>query len=337
MVACIDLFCGAGGLTNGLLSAGVNVVAGVDFEPSCRFPYEFNNRVRFVQEDIAALSSERLGRSFGSASVKILAGCAPCQPFSSVNSNKKLRDPRKAMLGHFVGLIEGVRPDVVISENVPDVLRSPQMQGLIEDLAWLGYHVWADVIDCSLYGLPQKRKRLVLLASKHGRLDLPPPGGKARTVRDAIGHLPPIQAGEFLLSDKYHTAPALSPLNLKRIRESVPGGCVFDLPESLLPGRYVRNPKSRFRSAYCRMSWDLPSPTLTTQFFGYGTGRYGHPDQDRAISLREGALLQGFPEGYEFVSPGESITFKKVGRLIGNSVPPLLGEVIGRAVLGHLG
>lgn len=88
MVACIDLFCGAGGLTNGLLSAGVNVVAGVDFEPSCRFPYEFNNRVRFVQEDIAALSSERLGRSFGSASVKILAGCAPCQPFSSVNSNK---------------------------------------------------------------------------------------------------------------------------------------------------------------------------------------------------------------------------------------------------------
>ena len=159
---------------------------------------------------------------------------------------------------------------------------------------------------------------------------------RTMTVRETIGSLPPIKAGERDPQDELHTASSLSPLNLSRIRVSRPGGTWRDWPEELQASCHRKDTGATYPSVYGRMEWDRPAPTITTQCFGYGNGRFGHPEQDRAISLREAAMLQTFPESYAFAPPGAPIKFNKMGRLIGNAVPVRLGEVIARSLVGHV-
>jgi len=338
-IACVDLFCGAGGLTHGLVSEGITVVAGIDVDEACRYPFEANNAAKFINEDVGRLTPKRLEELFGVAEIRVLAGCAPCQPFSTYAQRYDvIGSPRWGLLYQFGRLVKRTRPDLVTMENVPSVAKHTVFADFVETLQKLGYHVHHKVVDCSVYGLPQNRRRMVLLASRLGPIELiAPTHSRPTTVRDAIGTLEPISQGEAHPTDALHAASKLSDLNLQRIRASRPGGTWRDWPRHLVADCHRRETGRTYPGVYGRMVWDEPAPTLTTQFYGFGNGRFGHPEQDRAISLREGAILQGFPQSYSFVPDGASVHFKTLGRMIGNAVPVTLGKVIGRSIVAHLG
>ena len=349
-LAAVDLFCGVGGTTHGFLRAGVPVVAGVDIDPTVRYAYEHNNRpARFIEHDVAKLDPRELKACFPRGAVRVLIGCAPCQPFStysyryrSARLSRRKRDGRWALLDAFARLVDCLRPEIVTAENVPELMRlkHPSYVRFVRTLEDAGYHVTAKIIRCADYGVPQTRERLVLLASRLGEIDLIPPTHDARsyvTVRKAIGKLKPIVAGGAPPShDPLHRSCSLSALNLKRIRATPQGGGWQNWPRAMQLDCHRRQSGKTFPSVYGRMSWNDLAPTLTTQCYGLGNGRFGHPVQDRAISLREAALLQTFPPDYRFAAPDEPITFKHVGRHIGNAVPVSVGEAIAKSILAHV-
>lgn len=342
-VVCVDLFCGAGGLTQGLRQAGVKVVAGVDLDPACKHPYESNHDgIRFHLANVAELEPAVLDEWFGNARVRVLAGCAPCQPFSSYAFRYKKRnegDDRWRLLNHFGRLVSDMkpRPDIVTMENVPAVIKHPVFKRFRDTLMALGYKVWAEVIHCTSYGLPQRRRRAVLLASLHGDIKLCEARfSEPRTVKDVIKSLPVLRHGGIDKNDRLHAASKLSPLNLERIQASKPGGTWRDWPQHLVAECHKRKSGRTYPGVYGRMKYGEPAPTLTTQFYGFGNGRFGHPTQARGISLREGAVLQGFPLDYSFVPNDVPIQFRSLGRLIGNAVPVDLGRAIGESIIGHV-
>jgi DNA (cytosine-5)-methyltransferase 1 len=192
-------------------------------------------------------------------------------------------------------------------------------------------------LDAAQYGVPQSRRRLVLLGSRLGNISLPKPKKSASpTVRSAIGGLRGIAAGKKNAVDPLHSARALTPRNLARIRIAKPAGTWKEWPKSMRAACHTTDSGRTYPSVYGRMSWDKPAPTITTQFYGFGNGRFGHPDQDRAITLREGSLLQSFPKSFKFAEDGSRVNFRAIGRLIGNAVPPALGQAIGKAIVDHV-
>lgn len=338
-ISCVDLFCGAGGLTHGLVRSGIRVTAGVDLDPACRYPFEENNPgSKFVAMDIARLSGREVLRNYEKGSIKLLAGCAPCQPFSTYAQRYDIdRDNKWALLDEFGRIVREVEPDLVTMENVPALRDHIVFKRFVNMLERRNYFVWHDVVSCENYGVPQARKRTVLLASKFGQLEFSSRSRtKIKNVRDAIGSLPSLSAGEACPSDKLHSSSALSPLNLERVKASKPGGTWRDWPKGLVADCHKKDSGKTYPGVYGRMEWDKPAPTMTTQCFGFGNGRFGHPEQDRAISLREAALLQSFPRNYKFVPDDEPVQFKVLGRLIGNAVPVALGYAIGKSINEHL-
>jgi len=342
-IVAVDLFCGVGGLTHGLKLSGINVSAGIDIDPTCKYPYEKNNRTAvFVEEDVAQLSNKTVLKYFGDADVKVLVGCAPCQPFSlyTLRYRKKGRtDEKWKLLNAFSDKICAVLPDIVSMENVPELAKENIFLEYKTVLEKHKYTVSWGIVFCPDYGIPQNRRRLVLLASRHGRITIIPPmynTSNYRTVRDAIGSLPSINAGEVYEDDPLHSSSLLNKKNLERIRESLQGGTWRDWNEKLQLACHKKNSGKTYPSVYGRMCWDKPSPTITTQFYGYGNGRFGHPEQDRALSLREGAILQSFPRNYEFTDPENPLNRRKIGTHIGNAVPVLLGKAIGESIKVHL-
>lgn len=338
----VDLFCGAGGLSHGLKLEGFHIAAGVDIDGACEHAFETNNGAKFIREDVTGFGRGRLEGFFGEAETKILVGCAPCQPFSKYAQG--LPESKKwFLLKEFGRLIAETEPDIVSMENVPGLAnfkRSPiynEFTGLLEKH---GYNTKAEIVYGPDYGLPQTRTRLLLLASRLGQIDFVPKTHspeKYTTVRQAIAHLPPIAAGGSSYRDRLHAAARLSELNLKRVRAAKAGGTWRDWEDkSLKLDCHEAETGNGYVSVYGRMSWDEPAPTMTTQCHGFGNGRFGHPEQDRAISLREAAILQSFPSDYEFVPKGAKIHFKTVARMIGNAVPVTLGRVVGQSIKQHL-
>ena len=345
--AVVDLFCGVGGLTRGLEKAGLNVVAGIDNDPTCEYAYNENNKSRFIKEDVSTYSAKDLAELFGDADCKILVGCAPCQTFS--DQSRKIRkqkdlttDPRWTLLNSFADYIEKIKPDIVSMENVPGLSKFPIFNEFCNRLKRNGYgDPYVQIVDCAKYGLPQKRRRLVLLASRYDKpINLVSHEdkrfAKKRTVKDAIGELPSIDCGQMHEKDKLHKCAGLTPINFERLKHSKQGGTWRDWPEDLLTSCHKKESGKDFTSVYGRMRWDEPSPTMTTQFFYIGAGRYGHPEQNRAISLREGALLQTFPKGYKFFRNTEDMAMSTISRHIGNAVPVDLGRIIGISIQEHL-
>jgi DNA (cytosine-5)-methyltransferase 1 len=339
-IAAVDIFCGVGGLTHGLLKEGIPVYAGVDIDPKCRYPYEKNNNCMFFEQDVARLSGYEVASFFPIEHTKILVGCAPCQPFSTYTRGKKERKLHKwGLLSAFGRIIREANADIVSMENVPQLEKEAIFKRFVADLRSQGYAISYSNVNCWTYGVPQSRTRLVLFASKYGQISLVPPThfpNRLRTVRKAIGLLEPIKAGKISVRDALHRASTLSFRNLRRIRASKPGGTWRDWDDDLVADCHKAETGETYAGVYGRMAWDSIGPTVTTQCHGFGNGRFGHPEQDRAISLREAALLQTFPRHYKFVAPDDLVTFHHLGRLIGNAVPVRLGRIIGRSILKHL-
>lgn len=343
-IEAVDLFCGVGGLSAGFLRAGIDVRAGVDLDGSCKYAYEKNIKAPFLSRDVAEMSGAEVVNLYSPNASRVLVGCAPCQPFSMYtgryrqNETAEDTDKRWAMLREFARIIEEVSPDVVSMENVPRVAIHPEFNAFVARLEAAGYVVNYQKVRAQNYGVPQRRTRLVLFASKFGSIDLAAPSHEhsPMTVREAISSLPPIKAGEVHADDRLHQSRNLGEINLRRIRATREGGSWKDWDESLQLACHRKVGGKSFRAVYGRMSWDEPSPVITTQCLGIGNGRFGHPEQDRAISIREAAILQSFPVDFEFLAPSDPVSQLRLARQIGNAVPVKLGEAVARSIKQHL-
>ena len=340
MGSVVDLFCGAGALSHGFLLEGFSIACGYDTDESCRFAFETNNNTVFIRRDVGQLDPRDLIQEFARGIPKVLIGCAPCQPFSRYSQGRE--DPKWTLLQDFGDLAAAVSPDVLSMENVPQLIRfkgGSVFKSFVSKLENAGYRVKWKTVECTDFGVPQSRSRLVLIASRYGEPRLPQPThGQEHylSVWDTIRDLPALKAGQVDTEDPLHRASSMSDINLQRIRASKPGGTWRDWDDALVAKCHKRTSGRTYGSVYGRMDWHFPSPTITTQFYGFGNGRFGHPDQDRAISLREGAMLQSFPRYYRFARSGEPLLFKRLGRMIGNAVPVALARAIARAIAEHL-
>ena len=347
-ISAVDLFCGVGGLTYGLQQVGINVVAGLDVDETCKYAFEENNDATFISKDIRKFTGAELSELYPENSLKLLVGCAPCQPFSSHTRKNKNRssDDRWSLLDDFGRLIEEVKPHLIAFENVPLIRKENIFTNFCNKLRSLNYHFDPElIVYCPDYGIPQKRCRLVLIASIWGEVELiskthsgSPEDGLHRfqTVKDAIGDLPKIKDGDVYESDPLHRSSKLSDMNKKRIKQSKPGGTWKDWDEELRLPCHKKSSGKGYTTVYGRMKWNDLAPTITTQFNNLGSGRFGHPKRHRALSLREGALLQTFPKDYKFVAPDSPIVTSRIAAYIGNAVPVQLAKVIGESIQKHV-
>lgn len=340
----LDLFCGVGGLTCGLKKAGLDVLAGFDLDKTCKYAYEINNNVTFVEANIREVTANEVNKYYSKNAIKVMVGCAPCQPFSQMQFKKcedhnYVRNDKYDLLLEYGRLINECLPDIVSMENVPRIKDTDVYQEFLKILKDNNYFIDAKVVYCPEYGIAQNRRRFVLVASKLGDIELIKPThtkNNIPTVRDIIGKLPEVESGEKNDIDPLHVTAKLSIRNLNRIKLSKPGGTWKDWPFDLRCKCHQVDSGQTYTSVYGRMEWDKIAPTMTTQFYCYGTGRYGHPEQDRALTLREGAMLQSFPENYQFIDPNKTFSLKDIARHIGNAVPVRLGEVIGMSIKKHV-
>ena len=338
IVKVIDLFCGIGGMTHGFVNEGFEVVAGIDNDPTCEYGYVRNNDATFVCKDIASVTGKELNEMYGACDVRVLIGCAPCQPFSHLNPTS-IRKEKLAPLQKFAQLIKDIKPEIVSMENVKGLIDrggDTVFKEFIEALNKNGYQVSYRVVDTSDYGVPQKRMRLVLLASRLGEIRLIAPThtekGK-RTVRDVISDLEPLKDGEVSTHDPLHRARKLSSLNKMRIRAtSKDGGSSSEWSEKLKLECHKKPSGKTYGSVYGRMRWDDVAPTITGGCHNPSKGRFLHPCQNRTITLREAALLQGFPADYKFdLSHGK----EAIALMIGNALPPPFISAHARTLMGR--
>jgi len=341
LLKAVDFFCGAGGMSYGLAKAGIKVLAGIDCDGSCRETYERNNKpAKFIQKDVGKLSPQWLGKELNISKHDdrlIFVACSPCQFWSKINTDKKKNRESAFLLPEFERFVDWFRPAFVIIENVPGMSKKrasllPQFRRFLRERK---YSFKQDIINSNFHGVPQNRLRYLLIATRLAdSIHLPAPTAKRFVVRDFLGErngFPSIPAGHQDSTQFLHTAASLSAANLKRVRRTrVDGGTRQswkDDPQLQIPA--YKQKDEIFRDVYARMFWDRAAPTITTRFNSFSNGRFGHPEENRAISLREGATLQTFPKRYIFVGTNQGT----IARQIGNAVPPALAKCIGRHLL----
>ena len=340
-----DFFAGCGGASCGFRAAGMKIAFALDHDVDARASFEANFPDAHLEcADIRKVSVESVrSRVEAEPSNPVLfSGCAPCQPFTRQNTvlPELNQDERVPLLAYFARMVERCRPDLVFVENVPGLQKldadSQPFGGFLRRLDEAGYEVAYRPITLAKYGVPQSRRRLVLVGSRHGTIDLPEETHGPRTsneqystVRDWIAHLPPIRAGEEHREVPNHRAANLSARNLERIGATPEGGGNRDWPKHLR--LQCHKGLSGYSDVYGRMWWDAPASGLTTRCTSYSNGRFGHPEQDRALSIREAACLQTFPE--DFIFEG---SMASMARQIGNAVPVRLAKLIGDKFIEHL-
>nr|WP_316624302.1 DNA cytosine methyltransferase [uncultured Ruminococcus sp.] len=337
---CIDSFCGAGGLGLGLKRAGFNILLSFDIDQICIDTIKANKKYFSHPAEVADISDMLNGELLKKCGLKrgdlfLLAGGPPCQGFS-VQRRGSDTDERNKLVLKYGKLIDELYPMYFVMENVTGIAGKRGktiLQQLIEAVEKIGYTVHVNLLDAQDYGVPQRRKRYIIVGERKDlgeHYEYPRPFDFRCTVRDTIGNLPvPPEDGADHPEISLHRRDRLSELNLKRIRAIKEGQGRDDLPDELLADCHkVDSSVIGFRSVYGRMAWDDVAPTITARFDSFTRGKFGHPVQDRSISLREGALLQCFP--MDFVFTGNKVD---IARQIGNAVPPLLAEQIGKSII----
>lgn len=320
-IRALDLFSGCGGLTLGLKNAGFDVVAAVEIDRKAQETYRLNHpKVRLYDRDIRALDPRQVLRDAGLApgELDLLAGCPPCQGFSRLrtkNQQVAVEDERNDLVSDFFRFIRVMKPKTVMLENVPALAKDARFLKLCRQLNALGYHTASSVLDAADYAVPQRRKRLILLASL---VHAPSPANvssKRITVRRAIAGLDkPTKTRDSLHAIAENRSEAVRDL-IARIPKN--GGSRRDLPKSYQLACHQRC--DGFNDVYGRMAWDDVSPTITSGCHSPSKGRFLHPSQNRTITLREAAILQGFPKSYRFdVRHGK----ESIALMIGNALPP---------------
>lgn len=320
----LDLFCGCGGLTQGLRDAGYRVIGAIDNDAYALEAYRANHpRVKVFQSDIRRISAGQLMKDLGlrKGQLALLAGCPPCQGFSTMrtlNGAKRVSDKRNDLLFEFLRFTRVLRPRSLMLENVPGLAKDSRFRRFVARLEALNYNVEFKIVNASEHGVPQRRRRLIMLARAQGQtIAFPEAVTITRTVRDAIGNLPtPGRTG-----DPLHDLPEHRSEKVRRLIAKIPrnGGSRSGLPAGMRLSCHKR--VDGFYDVYGRMAWDDVAPTITSGCHNPSKGRFLHPTRNRAITLREAALLQGFPPGYKF--PKE-LKKERVALMIGNALPPPL-------------
>lgn len=357
----VDVFAGAGGSSLGMAWAGFRPILAVDLDEHATGTYSqfFAKRydgVRVVCDDVNnLLKREDMWRSLDVSENAILVGCPPCQGFST-SGKKDANDERNELVYSYLKIVKKLKPVATIFENVFGMRTfDDYSRAILNGLKDLGYEILfgirddgtLDIVDAAYYGVPQIRKRVIVVATSNKRVskNFEPPtpfrfpkdtlkkygyseeevsSFAFETVREWIGDLPPIEAGEAHESVPNHRAPALYELTLKRVA-SVPkdGGSLRDAPRHLwIPCHRKPQYRDKYKDVLGRLWWDKPSVTIRASFARPTTGRYVHPEQDRSLSMREGARLQTFPDEFEFPD-----VIKHASKLIGNAFPPRLSYV----------
>ena len=335
-----DFFAGCGGTSRGFADAGVVPRLAVEWDPDAAASYRLNfPDATVLGHDIRDIRVDEVREAFSEAqgAVRLFAGCAPCQPFAGHKNGAPARGPDAGLLLNFFEFVEALRPELVFVENVPGAKGRKAFTEFKRKLP-REYKSTQGIIPCADYGVPQTRRRFVLIASRLGGIDLPAPthgdGASERhvTVRDAIQDLPEVQAGHEHPAFPDHRSMRLSRLNLERIRNTPEGGDRRNWPKRLWVDCHKQE-RVAHTDTYGRLSWDKPAPTLSTRCISYSNGRYGHPDstQDRALTVREAARLQTFPDEFQFFG-GLTTQAKQIG----NAVPVALARTIGQALMEHV-
>lgn len=335
----IDLFSGCGGSALGFNQVGfpIKVAVDIDKNASKSFKLNFPDSVVF-DSDISYLSGKDLLSAGGFKNGKevILIACPPCQGFSSARRNsERISDPRNKLIYEFLRIVDEIKPSAFVMENVPGLatnIGKPIFLHILQRLNKLGYQTVYDIVNTADYGVPQKRKRLVLLGTNNSDIRLRFPSKTNvdpsrssdlpvwNTVREALEDLPALNAGEKNINDFMHASANLADINIKRIKQTPhDGGDRMSWTKDLV--LECHKTTNGHRDVYGRMKWDAPSPTITGGCVMISKGRFGHPEQNRAISLREAARLQTFPDSFKFAG-----NFGEIAKQIGNAVPPLLAR-----------
>jgi DNA (cytosine-5)-methyltransferase 1 len=343
MLDTVDFFCGGGGMTYGLRQAGLNVLAGIDIDRSCKNTYIENNPLsKFLEFDVANTEPRELQNHIkirkGQRNL-VFVGCTPCQFWTLLHTNKSKSKNSKNLLTSFGNFVKYFRPGYLLLENVPGIAtkRDSPLEPFLELLNSLKYHYEFRVINAADYGIPQTRKRFILMASRLRSVHFPEPTHQNHvTVADIIGQkngFSKIDAGHTDCSHKMHTTRKLSGKNIERLKMTPPDGgnrLSWSSNEELQIQAY-KNKDSYFTDVYGRLYWDKPSPTITTKFMSISNGRFAHPEENRGLSFREGACLQTFPHEFKFVTA--SLT--DAARIVGNAVPPKLAKIFGEAIINN--
>lgn len=356
----IDLFCGAGGLTEGLRQAGFHVLAGNDSDEWAGETFAATHKeAKFLPGPVQDISARKLLRAAGlkKGELDCLVGGPPCQAYSVYNHQRGMHDERSQLFKEYLRLVEGLFPRWVVIENVTGIMSAGQgsaVQSILKGLKKLGYDVEQQILRAEDYGVPQERRRVVFIGNRTGEPIVWPEKTHGEgllpltTIQDAIRDLPALQNGEDKGVLPYareakgsyqdmmrggsnavtnHSAPKLAPINLKRMKHIPPGGSWRDVPVALLPAGMKRARRCDHTKRYGRMTWDGQSCTVLTKC-DLHWGAYIHPEQDRVITVREAARIQSFPDWFEFKGPRTEQYVQ-----VGNAVPPLLGKRIGEAIL----
>ncbi|MBU8882314.1 DNA cytosine methyltransferase [Kaistella sp. DKR-2] len=343
-IKAVDFFCSGGGMSFGMQEAGIEILAGIDFDEKCKDTYEANIKgAEFIHEDVFNLKEEQLEEKLclkRDDDDLLLIGCSPCQFWSIINTDKTKSAKSKNLLIEFSRFVKYFRPGYVVVENVPGVLRRKEESGLDEFIDWLKNNGYENphfkVHNVNDYGVPQNRKRFTLIATRISQDEIKPLelGGKKAVVRDFLGTdkgFSKIAPGHKDDSDFLHTVPNISDLNKRRLQKVDKDGGdrlgFADDPELQL--NCFEGKDDSFKDTFGRLWWNKPAPTITTKFFSISNGRFVHPEEDRALSIREGATLQSFPLTYKF--KGTSVA--NIARMIGNAVPPKYATAIGKAII----
>lgn len=341
----VDFYCGGGGMSLGLSQAGISVLAGIDNEIKCKETYEFNIKgAEFIVEDVFELKEKELSSKLNlrkNDDSLVLIGCSPCQYWSIINTDKKKSAKSKNLLVEFQRFAKYLNPGYIVVENVPGVLRKKEESGLQDFIDWLkskNYSIHFDIHNVSDYGVPQNRKRFTLIANRNNTSEVCPIKSDSQklVVKDVLGKkngFNKILAGTKDSTDFQHSVAGLSEINLERLKlvKKDGGNRLGFANHDSLQLSCFKNKDNSFKDTFGRLWWNKPSPTITTKFFSVSNGRFVHPEEDRALSIREGATLQSFPKTFVFKSKSIADT----ARIIGNAVPPEYAKRIGEAIINN--